>query len=121
MVISKEPRKCKQKVEDKIIENIMTFNYFGAKVISKADLNEKVTRQTTKAGKVSGCLWETIWKIDTRLRKTKLKHIKQRKIQEQIQKEMKQKIINIKNDSRPNTERQKDKQKRTRRMQNTER
>lgn len=48
MVISKEPIRCKLEVNNRAIQQVMKFNYFGIKTSSNRDLTGKVQAQTNK-------------------------------------------------------------------------
>lgn len=49
MVISKKPRRRNQEIEGKIIEQLITFKYFGVEITSSRNLTEDAKRQSTKA------------------------------------------------------------------------
>ncbi|XP_072766481.1 uncharacterized protein [Anoplolepis gracilipes] len=62
MVISKEPIRCKLEVNNKIIQQVMKFNYLGAIVSSNRNLVEEVRAQANRANRIAGYLREVIWR-----------------------------------------------------------
>ena len=62
LTISKAPLRCKLALENKVIEQVVTFRYLGVEITSHSNLYNEVLNQTTKAAAVSGCLKDVIWK-----------------------------------------------------------
>lgn len=62
MTISKEPLRCKLSLNNKTIEQVMTFNYLGAITSSSRNLYEEVRLQANKAARLSGGLRDIIWR-----------------------------------------------------------
>ncbi|XP_055389323.1 uncharacterized protein LOC129618543 [Condylostylus longicornis] len=62
LVIAKEPLRCKLAVNDKIIEQVMSFKYLGVEVSACQNRNKENMQQLNKAARVSGCLSDIIWK-----------------------------------------------------------
>lgn len=62
MTTSKIPTRCKLVVDDKIIQQVMKFNYLGIELSGYGDIELEVRQQTNKALRVAGCLNDTIWK-----------------------------------------------------------
>lgn len=57
LTVSKEPL-----IEDRVIEQVMVYNYLGVDICSARDLNKEVQKQSTKSAIVSGCLRDVIWR-----------------------------------------------------------
>lgn len=73
MVIAKEPQRCKLMVNNKAIEQVMTFTYLGVEISSYGNLTKEITSQTIKANSVAGCLKDVILRneflnIDSKVR-----------------------------------------------------
>jgi len=49
------------KLKGTTIEKVPKFNYLGAEISAKRDLKQEVRVQATKAARISGCLYITIW------------------------------------------------------------
>ena len=63
MTIAKEPLRCKLAIENNIIEQIISFEYFGCKITSAGLLEDEARKQVNKAAAISGHLKYSIWKI----------------------------------------------------------
>jgi hypothetical protein len=53
LVVSKEPIRCKLVVNDRPIEQVRRFNYFGVETRSEGDLKSEVFKQVNKAASIS--------------------------------------------------------------------
>lgn len=62
LTISREPLRCKLAVYGEPIEQVMQFNYLGARITSSKDLTAEVRAQANKAARISGCLRQVIWR-----------------------------------------------------------
>ena len=62
MTISKETIRCKLALNDRPIEQVMSFEYLGIIASSSRNTYDEVKTQVNKAARVSGCLHHTIWK-----------------------------------------------------------
>ena len=62
MVISREPIRCKLEVKNKMIEQVMEFQYLGIDVSSERNTYKEVRKQTMKGARISGYLRDIIWK-----------------------------------------------------------
>lgn len=71
LVISKDPRRCKLEINQKLIEQVMEFSYLGVKISSHRNLNNEVKQQAAKGARMSGYLRDIVWK--TSLCQQKLK------------------------------------------------
>ena len=61
LAISKNNIKCEIKLKDTTMEQVLQFNYLGVEISAKRDLKQEVKMQTTKAARISGCLYNLIW------------------------------------------------------------
>ena len=61
LTISKNDIKCEIKLKDTTMEQVLQFNYLGVEISAKRDLKQEVKLQTTKAARISGCLYNLIW------------------------------------------------------------
>lgn len=62
MVIAREPRRCKLEINNKIIEQVFSFNYLGVTISPYGSLKDSVRHQMNKAARISGALRNIIWK-----------------------------------------------------------
>jgi len=58
LVVAKEPRRCKLAVNDKIVEQVMSFRYLE----ESQDRRSEVKNQIDKASSIAGCLKDIIWR-----------------------------------------------------------
>jgi len=61
LTISRNNMKCEVKLKGTTIEQVPKFNYLGAEISAKRDLKQELRVQATKAARISGCLYNTIW------------------------------------------------------------
>ncbi|XP_045465000.1 uncharacterized protein LOC123674152 [Harmonia axyridis] len=61
LVVSKEPVRCKLSLENKIIEQVMSFDYLGIQITSSQNRTNEVNGQANKASRISGALRDIIW------------------------------------------------------------
>ena len=61
LTIAKNNIKCEIKLKGTTIEQVQKFNYLGVEISAKRDLKQEVKMQTTKAARISGCLYNLIW------------------------------------------------------------
>ena len=61
LTISRNNMKCEVKLKGTTTEQVPKFNYLGAEISAKRDLKQAVRVQATKAARMSGCLYSTIW------------------------------------------------------------
>jgi len=62
LVVAKEPRRCKLAVNDEIVEQVMSFRYFGVEITAHQHRGSEVKNQIDKASRIAGCLKNIIWK-----------------------------------------------------------
>lgn len=55
MTISKAPKTCKLKLDTRMMDKIMIFNYLGIEVTSSRHMTKEVITQANKAATVRGC------------------------------------------------------------------
>lgn len=73
MVISRTQIRCKLELENKIIEQIMTFTYLGAEITSDRQTTSETRHAAQKAMKISGALSTIIWRNKYLSNKTKVR------------------------------------------------
>ena len=61
LTISRSNMKCEVKLKGTMIEQVPKFNYLGAEISAKRDLKQEMRVQATKAARISGCVYNTIW------------------------------------------------------------
>ena len=61
LTVPKNNIKCETKLKGTTIEQVPKFNCLGVEISAKRDLKQEVKMQTTKAARVSGCLYNLIW------------------------------------------------------------
>lgn len=62
MIISKEPIRCKLEMNNKIIQQVMKFNYLGVITSSDRDLIGEVHIQANRANRIAGYLRDIVWR-----------------------------------------------------------
>jgi len=62
MVTSKEPIRCKLMAHNKIIQQVLKFNYLGTVISSDRYLTEEIRMQANKTNDIAGYLRDIIWK-----------------------------------------------------------
>lgn len=62
MVVSKEPIRCKLAIDNHLIEQVSSFNYFGVLTSRDRNITKEVRTQANKAAIILGYLRDIIWK-----------------------------------------------------------
>jgi hypothetical protein len=60
LTISRNHIECNINLRDTTIEQVPRFNYLGVEISAKRDLKQEVRTHTTKAARISGCLYNLI-------------------------------------------------------------
>ena len=61
MTVRKEPIRCKLKIDGRMVEQVMEFNYLGVNITSSGNLLKEIKTQAQKAARVAGC-WNDLWR-----------------------------------------------------------
>jgi len=62
LTISRNYTKCEVELRGTPIEQVPNFNYLGAEISAERELKQEVRTQVMKAARISGCLYNTIWR-----------------------------------------------------------
>ena len=62
MTTSKEPLRCKLKINGEVIKQEMKFKYLGINITSYGNVEEEVREQVSKVSILAGCLNDLIWR-----------------------------------------------------------
>ena len=62
MTVSKEPKRCKLEIDERIVEQVMEFNHLGVNITSSENLAKEIKTQAQKAARVADFLNDLIWR-----------------------------------------------------------
>ena len=74
---SKKSLRCKFEIDDRVVEQVMEFNYLGVKITSSGNLVKGIKTQAQKAARVAGCLNHLVWRNKHMRKETKSKIYKE--------------------------------------------